>query len=66
MGGDVYGRQPTTPQGRYFGTNWSGWHSLVDYCTQIAPELTRQCTHWGSNDGDGLSGPDSQALAARL
>jgi hypothetical protein len=66
MGFDIYGRQPSTKRGQYFGTNWSGWIALADYILKIAPDLAAQCTHLKSNDGDGLGAEQAVALADRL
>jgi hypothetical protein len=58
MGVDVYGRS-----GGCFDTNWPWWGQLADYCREIAPDITSRCKSWGTNDGDGLNGADSVALA---
>ena len=66
MGMDVNGRRPSTANGKYFGNNCSWWHPLAEYCKQIQPEITARCTHWHTNDGDGLDEKDSVALAEAL
>ena len=66
MGMDVYGKQPTTGEGKYFCNNMSWWRPLADYVCEIAPEIAEKCRYWQSNDGDGLNGHDSLRLADLL
>jgi hypothetical protein len=67
VGVDVFGRQPTTKEGQHFNNSWWGWRPLANYIAHVAPtELTGKCAHWQSNDGAGLDGPDSLALATLL
>jgi hypothetical protein len=66
MGMDVGGCNPKTVEGEYFHNNWWAWRPLAQYCQEVAPEITGHCKHWDSNDGDGLSGQDSLALADSL
>ena len=66
MGMDVCGRAPHTKQGEYFRNNMWWWRPLADYICEIAPEITANCQHWHSNDGDGLNGHDSLRLAELL
>lgn len=66
MGMDVYGKNPTNDAGKYFRNNVWSWRPLAYYCCEIAPEITSQCRHWQTNDGDGLGAVSSVALAAAL
>lgn len=61
MGFDIYGRN-----GNYFRRNVWGWRPLADYCIRMAPTIAAECTHWHTNDGDGLDGDDAAALADLL
>jgi hypothetical protein len=63
---DVFGRKPTSKEGEYFRNNVWWWHPLADYCIEIAPEIAERCEGWHFNDGDGLNGQDSAALADAL
>lgn len=59
MGFDVYGKS-----GNYFRNNVWHWRPLAMYITETAPShLWEACTHWQTNDGDGLDAPTSLALA---
>lgn len=60
---DVSGRKPTTEAGKYFRNNVWWWRPLANYLQELAPEITSKCTHWDSNDGDGLRAAGSKALA---
>jgi hypothetical protein len=66
MGMDVFGKQPRSEAGAHFRRNNSGWRGLAEYCCDIAPEITRACKHWLSNDGDGLDDAGATALAKIL
>jgi hypothetical protein len=66
MGMDVYGNNPTSETGDYFRLNVWWWHPLANYCCEVAPEITAPCTHWHSNDGDGLDAERAGALAEAL
>lgn len=66
MGMDVYGKAATTKDGEYFRNNVWWWRPLADYCLSVAPETTKPCHHWHSNDGDGLNAAHSEALAQVL
>jgi hypothetical protein len=66
MGMDVYGRKPSSKAGEYFRANVWFWHPLAQYCTEIAPEISARCEGWHYNNGDGLHGQDSAALAELL
>jgi hypothetical protein len=79
MGMDISGRKPTTEDGEYFRNTVGWWHPLASYCERVAPEIAERCTvsatygkqnlrargveYWHTNDGGGLNGPDSLALA---
>jgi hypothetical protein len=66
MGMDVYGKAPRSEQGKHFRNNAWWWLPLADYCCEVAPEITSKCTHWHTNDGDGLDAADAIALADAL
>jgi hypothetical protein len=66
MGMDVYGKRPTGETGGYFRRNVWGWRPIADYCLDRHPALTFHCTHWHSNDGDGLNAARSLHLAEAL
>ena len=66
MGMDVIGQKPTSKKGEYFYRNVWWWHPLAEYCIEIAPEIAARCKGWHYNDGDGLNGQDSAALADAL
>ena len=64
MGMDVYGLDPSSEAGEYFRNNVWWWRPLADYIMKNAPEhLVVQCTHWHSNDGDGLDAEAAVELA---
>ena len=66
MGMDVYGRNPTAPQGEYFRASIWRWPLLVQVITKLCPKETSACKHWDANDGDGLSSRQAIALADAL
>lgn len=66
MGMDVCGVAPITSKGEYFRNNVWWWRPLAAYCCDVAPAITSQCAYWQSNDGAGLNGPASCALADAL
>ena len=66
MGMDVIGRKPTSKEGEYFRNNVWWWRPLADYCIEVAPDVTAQCKHWHTNDGDGLDERNSLLLANAL
>jgi len=67
MGMDVYGKNPTAPEGNYFRNSVWCWRPLAVYILQAAPrELISKCRYWHSNDGAGLNQTDSLKLAAFL
>ena len=66
MGMDVYGTEPTAPEGEYFQRNVWGWRPLATLCQRLAPAIAARCTHWDTNDADGLDATDAAALAEVL
>jgi len=66
MGMDVFGLEPTSEEGKYFRRNVWGWRPLAQLCLALAPQECKPCTHWGSNDGDGLNGKQAKRLALKL
>ena len=66
MGMDVMGFSPSKKCGEYFRANVWWWSPLWQYCEQVAPEICNQVENAYSNDGDGLDGDDSKALATIL
>ena len=63
MGMDVYGKAPTSRKGKYFRANIWWWRPLASYCCFVAPDVSKYCTYWQTNDGDGLDAEDSITLA---
>jgi len=65
MGMDVFGNEPATKAGEYFGKNCWNWRPLWDYCHDTAPELIDDNLHDAGhyNDGAGLDADDAKALA---
>lgn len=66
MGMDVIGNEPTSEAGQYFRRNVWGWRPLAELVCKLEPELTAGCTHWQSNDGDGLDAEPSEILSEAL
>lgn len=66
MGMDVYGKAPKNETGRCFRNNVWYWRPLAELCVSLAPKICESCTHWQSNDGDGLDAFGAEALAAVL
>jgi len=66
MGMDVYGLKPTSKRGEYFRSDFERWRPLATYVQEVAPEITKHCTSWQTNDGDGLGADDANELANRL
>lgn len=66
MGMDVYGRNPSSPDGELFRGQSDVWHVLADAICALAPSEARACKNWHSNDGNGLTADESLALAERL
>src|SRR4051812_45074191 len=51
MGMDVYGKKPTSEDGRYFRANVWSWRPIHQLCEIV---LKRDFPSWAFNDGDGL------------
>lgn len=68
MGMDVYGKNPTTEEGKYFRSNVWTWRPLWDYCCLVGKDIIPEDVRLGGrmNDGAGLDAEDSQKLAVRL
>ena len=66
MGMDVFGLEPRSETGAYFRANVWYWHPLASFCEVLAPDITRHCEYWHSNDGRGLNDEHSRALSAAL
>ena len=66
MGMDVFGKAPTSEEGKYFRNNVWWWHPLWSYCEEIAPELIPEDNPGHFNDGWGLDAEGAIALADRL
>lgn len=66
MGMDVFGKSPVSERGEYFRNNMWWWHPLWEYCERLAPDLIPEDNLGHYNDGWGLDGPRSLALADRL
>jgi hypothetical protein len=66
MGMDVYGKNPSAPEGEYFRNNVWHWRPLAIYVQEVAPDITSHCKYWHSNDGDGLNKARSVKLADKL
>jgi hypothetical protein len=63
---DVYGKNPTGEAGEYFRNNVWWWRPLAEYIITRHADLAGGCTHWHSNDGDGLDAAAAGELARRL
>jgi hypothetical protein len=63
---DVYGKAPVSEVGKYLRHSVWTWHPLAEYCEKVAPELTTDCQHWHTNDGDGLDATGATLLANAL
>jgi hypothetical protein len=66
MGIDVYGLKPTSEIGEYFRSDFEGWWPLATYVQEVAPDITKHCRCWQTNDGEGLGANDANQLANRL
>lgn len=68
MGMDVYGKNPSSDEGKYFRNNVWWWHPLWTYCYAIAEDLISEEVYQlgHSNDGAGLGADASKKLAFRL
>ena len=65
MGMDVIGVAPTSERGEYFRNNVWWWRPLWNYCCEVSEEA-RSVENGHTNDGDGLDGDGSIALAKAL
>lgn len=66
MGMDVFGQSPISERGEYFRNSIWWWHPLWEYCERLAPDLIPHDNPGHYNDGWGLDGSASLALAERL
>jgi hypothetical protein len=66
MGFDVYGKAPTSAEGKYLRRNAWKWPHLVQLLLDLCPEEARECEGWLYNEGDGLEAVDARNLARRL
>jgi hypothetical protein len=66
MSFDIYGRAPTSEEGKYFCRNNMGWAPIAEYILTVAPDIAAKCKYWDTNDGDGLDAEHAVALADRL
>jgi hypothetical protein len=66
MGMDVTGRNPKADVGVYFRRSVWGWNPLATLVIKVAPDITRHCKRWYTNDGDGLNATNAARLAAAL
>ncbi|HEY4809159.1 MAG TPA: hypothetical protein VIH81_15645 [Roseiarcus sp.] len=66
MGFDIYGKAPTSAEGKYFRRNAWRWPHLVRLLVDLCPEETRGWEGWLYNEGDGLDAVDARNLARRL
>jgi hypothetical protein len=66
MGFDVYGKAPTSAEGKHFWRNIFRWPPLAQLLIELCPRETRACKSWMCNDGDGLDSVDAIKLARRL
>lgn len=62
---DVYGKNPDSTKGNYFGCPIWGWSPLWAYCRSVAT-VAHTVTYGYSNDGDGLDENDALVLASIL
>jgi hypothetical protein len=66
MGYDIHGAEPTAPEGFHFRRSNLAWPPLAALCRELVSDIARRCTHWTTNDGDGLDRTAAAELAARL
>jgi hypothetical protein len=66
MGYDIYGRNPTAPEGEYYRSNIWYWPPMVAMCRRLAPRESKGCKGWEVNEGHGLNAADALRLAGRL
>jgi hypothetical protein len=63
----MHGRKPESEVGRAFRCNILPWGDLVDYCFDVAPEITRKFKGWWKTTKTvGLGKRDSKRLAQKL
>jgi hypothetical protein len=46
MGMDVYGKKPTTEEGKYFRNNIWFWGMLAEYIYEVAPTIATGFVIW--------------------
>lgn len=63
MGITLMGLRPSNDKGEELSFGWGSWVSMIRYCERVAPHTMGHCTHWGTNDGDGLNVRHSRRLA---
>lgn len=66
MGMDIYGKDPTTENGKYFRNSIWAWHPLASYIVENHKDLSSGCKSWHTNEGAGLNAEDSRALSEKL
>ena len=66
MGYDIHGIEPTATEGAGFRRSNLAWPPLAALCRELVPDIAARCTHWTSNDGDGLDADSAAQLALRL
>jgi len=66
MGMDVYGSKPKNETGEYFRNNVWWWRPLAAYIEDTYPDIAKYCTHWHTNEGDGLNAVQSKILADKI
>jgi hypothetical protein len=64
MGMDVYGTNPTSPEGEYFRANVWSWHPLATYLQEA--ELIDNDSRWHTNEGHGLDAAGACQLGEAL
>lgn len=66
MGYDIHGTEPTAPEGVHFRRSNLAWPPLAALCRELVPDIAQRCTHWTTNERDGLDGDAAAQLGARL
>lgn len=66
MGMDVYGKDPSGEDGKYFRNNVWWWRPLADYIITRHAQIAAPCAYWHTNDGDGLDADDAKRLGEAL
>jgi hypothetical protein len=61
MGFDIIGNN-----GDYFPVGKKWWGELVGFACEVAPDITKACKCWTTNDWDGLDAVRRRALARAL